>query len=159
MGQPTREMGKKAGMGTKTVAKTQTYVEYIFPGSLFCETWKRPVKGRDPLLVLPKLPVNAFAFRFFERVEAKHGNKLLRGERENDSGTFFVDAEVMTLEDVNAKMPEAGTLIRNMEGNMWEVIVKTRMGNFQPFEKGDCILRRDGKVLAAAKNLKGLERK
>ncbi len=147
------------GAKTKTVVKTQTYVEYIFPGFMFCETEERPVKDRDPQRALEKLPENSFAFKFFDRAEANHGNRLLRGESENYSGTFFIDAEVMTLEEVKAKMPNEGTLIRNMEGNGWKAVVKTRMGNIQPFERGDCVLRIDGKVLVFAGALKKLERK
>lgn len=48
--------------------------------------------------------------------------------------------ERLTVDDVRSLGDGYGTLIANMEGNRWEEVVRTRLGNFQPIESGDVVL-------------------
>lgn len=113
------------------------YVEFLYPGALFSETSVEEVAERDPRKV--QAPRECFGYKFFDRLEVRVGDETLIGESKNHSGTFYF-GRVMTLEDVKREMPEADILIRNMKGNGYDRIVKTRRGNFQPFTKKDKIV-------------------
>jgi len=47
--------------------------------------------------------------------------------------------ELLTSAEVAALPGDHEILLRNMEYNNWDPIVRTRLGNFQPFEDGDVV--------------------
>ena len=48
--------------------------------------------------------------------------------------------KVYTLKEVKKQFPKLKTLIRNIEGNNYKKVIKTRCGNWQPFERGDKVI-------------------
>jgi hypothetical protein len=124
-------------MTTEVTGETKTYVEVMYPGILFSESSVEEVDYRDPYAVAKKYK-NAFGFRFFdqERTEVKVGSKkqTVSGERKNESKFYYPDGETYTVADVKKLKGDHSILISNMEGNGYKKVVRTRMGNFQPFD-------------------------
>lgn len=109
---------------------TKHYVEFFYPGILFSETSIKEIDSRD---IEIEIPNNSFGYRFFDIEEIKLSTgEILTGERKNESGTFY-KGKMYSLEQVKDIFPEHKTLIRNMENNEIDFIVKTNMENFQPF--------------------------
>lgn len=113
------------------------YVEFMYPGAFFSETEVREVKERDPTKL--EVPQGCFGYRFFERQEVQEGGETLFGQPRNYSGTTYF-GKAMTIADVKREMPDAKTLISNMENNGWDKVVKTRRGNFQPLQLEDRVI-------------------
>ncbi|MFA5382740.1 MAG: hypothetical protein WC356_06215 [Candidatus Micrarchaeia archaeon] len=126
------------GKSTKGIIIMRHYVEFFEPGSFFPEKEIREVKERDPTKI--KVPFTVYGFRFFDRKEiVDEDGEYLFGSPKNYSKMFYF-GRTMTLEQVKAEVPNEKILIMNMELNNWKLVVKTRMGNFQPFNKGDQII-------------------
>jgi hypothetical protein len=113
------------------------YVEYLIPGAFFSEREDKAIAKPDPEVALKKAPREAFAFRFWKRNERKIARETLHGQPMYSDKMYFIDGQVMTLKDVEKKMPTAESLIANMKMNGWKKVIQCRTGNFQPFEKGD----------------------
>lgn len=122
-----------------TEATTTTYVAYQHPGSFFSEESVKPVDARNPQQQANDAPDTAFAFFYFdivttvvnvegERIETSSG-------RRNITKTYYIDAELLTSDQVAALPGDHSILLSNMRGNGWDPIVRCRTGNFQPFEE------------------------
>lgn len=116
--------------------ETVTFVEFLFPGTLFPEEKIERHEDREMPVVVPE---GAFCYSFFDVEKTVVGEEEFWGKRKNHSGRFYPDAAVFTLEEVKA-LPDIGFLASNMEANGWEKVVRTRRGNFQPLQPGDTIL-------------------
>jgi len=118
----------------------QTYVRFWLPGAFFGEDYTRKVTGRSIEDITP-LPCGTYAYEFYDvattSIVYKGKRTVLDSKTINESGRFFPNAEVMTVEDVASKVPDSHILIDNMRGNQWSAVVLCRTGNFQPFETGD----------------------
>lgn len=119
---------------------TKTFVTVWYPGSFFAEEDTHEVKERDPMAIAGKYP-RCFAFKFFDQVcgETEIGGEKqkVRSKPRNESPKYFPGGKLMNAEEVEKTVPNSRILVTNMRGNGWDQIVKTRVGNFQPFEK-DC---------------------
>lgn len=122
-----------------TEATTTTYVAYQYPGSFFSEESVKPVVARNPQQQANDAPDSAFAFFYFdivttvvnvegERIETSSG-------RRNIIKTYYIDAELLTSDQVAALPGDHSILLSKMRGNGWDPIVRCRTGNFQPFEE------------------------
>jgi hypothetical protein len=124
-------------MAIEVNGDTKTYVEVMYPGILFSESDVQEVDYRDPDAIAKKFK-NAFGFRFFdqERTQVKVGGKTstVSGERRNESRFYYPDGETFTVDEVKKLKGDHKILISNMEGNGYKKVVRTRMGNFQPFD-------------------------
>ncbi|MFP4189540.1 MAG: hypothetical protein ACLFSL_00710 [Candidatus Woesearchaeota archaeon] len=89
----------------------RTYVEILYPGTFFSETEVKPVENRNPTEF--HAPEGCFGYRFFDREEVVYGEKILRGEPKNYSGTYYF-GKVMTIDEVRLHVPNSSTLISNM---------------------------------------------
>lgn len=118
---------------------TTTYVAFQHPGSFFPEESFVKVASRDTNRDAVEAPKNAFAFFYFdiattvmnvagERIETASG-------RRNISKTYYIDAELLTSDQVAALPGDNRILLSNMRANRWDPIARCRTGNFQPFEK------------------------
>lgn len=87
------------------------------------------------------IPDNAFAFIFFDVIEVKvkrNGEIIkLKSGHINVSPMHYYGGRIMTLKEVEAKMPHDKTLILNMKDNNWKRVIKCRTGNFLPFSDKD----------------------
>jgi len=113
------------------------YVEFYFPGIIVMESSILKIKSRKEEF---KIPDGAYGYRFFDKEEVKIKGEILEGRRKNWSGTYYF-GEVLSLKELKERFPDEDTLIHNMEMNDWEQIVRTTRGIFQPFEKGDKIIK------------------
>lgn len=115
-----------------------TYCEILYPGSFYPEEQVIEVKERHPELIAQKYP-GAFAFQFFDQVkrelEVDGVNRIVSGDRKNLSPKYFPAGELFTKSQVEALGPEYRILRSNMNNDGWGVVVKTRRGSFQPFDK------------------------
>lgn len=127
----------------------QIYVEYYYPGILMSETSQRKVKSRDLSEALRKLPENAFAFRFMERVESKVDGETVRGDFKNYSGMYYPDGTKLSLAEVKKQYKKEKILISNMEINKYDHVVRCRTGNWQPLNKGDQIINIENELKGA----------
>jgi hypothetical protein len=115
----------------------QDFVTLMSPGSFFSEETVYPVDSWDPEAVRARVKPHHFALRFHTR---ERGPDDLDSRVSARSGVYYVGGEVYTLEEVERQFPECGTLIRNMRNNDWARAVRTRIGNWQPFDDGDTLL-------------------
>jgi hypothetical protein len=124
------------------MGEVQQRVEYQFPGVLFAETSSKRVTMRDPLEAVVMAPDESFAFRFYEVTEAPDLGKEFNvtSVPRNFSGWHYIDAQIFTLEDVDAMGDDFHILASNMRCNGWDRVVRCRTGNFQPFETSDTIV-------------------
>jgi len=113
------------------------YVEFYYAGVFMSETEVRSVERRD--LSNVKAPKNCFGFRFFDREETEVDGEMLKGKMKNYSGYYYFGT-VYTKEDVEKYVDNNKILLSNMSGNGYDRVVKTRLGNFQPFYKEDVIM-------------------
>ena len=120
----------------------RTYVEFVYPGVIVNETSVKEVESRDTSEV--KVPDGAFGFRFFDvliaKVECAGKTVELRSDRLNQSPMHYYGGRIFSREEVARKVPDNRILLSNMEGNGWDRVIKTRTGNFQPFEESDVFI-------------------
>jgi hypothetical protein len=117
---------------------TKTFVEILYPGSLFSESTVKVVENREPI----ELPEGAFAFRFFDQTISEVDGETLTGKPKNYSGKYY-KGEVYTLEQLEEEFGGSGKhqiLISNCRYNDWGRVVKTVRGNWQPLEENDVVL-------------------
>ena len=123
--------------------KLSTFVEVLYPGSFYPEESVHKVKARNPNAIAEKYP-KAFCFQFYDvvqkRIVVDGEEQLVSGKRKNKSGRYYPDAALFTVAGLKRLPGDYSILISNMEGNGWSRVVRTRCGNFQPFEEGDHIL-------------------
>jgi hypothetical protein len=118
--------------------KLKHYVEFLYPGIFVSESSVNEVKDRDPDKVV--VPKECFAFLFFDRTETIVDDEILVGKRKNESGRYYINGVIYTLEQVKNQFPESKILISNIQCNKWNKVIKTRAGNWQPFEKNDTVI-------------------
>ena len=104
----------------------------MYAGVFMSESSEEKVKERDHTLI--DAPKDCFGYRFFSREEVESNGETLRGANQNYSGTYYFGT-VMTKEQVEKHVDKPNTLLSNMRSNNWDRVVKTRLGNFQPFNR------------------------
>ena len=124
--------------------KTEHWVEYYFPGLLFSESSTKRLKYRDVDEAVEHFPESAFAFELYD-VEVRKGTledgaSIEDRRTTNKSCRYYPDATTYTVEQVKQLPGDYKILISNMECNKHKRVVRTKAGNWQPFEQGDQIL-------------------
>lgn len=114
------------------------FVEFLLPGFLVSEPIEKPYKKGMPF------PQGCFAYRLFTRKETMSDGEKLCGRNKYQEGMFYPKGSVITsARDVPSKYPGDGNRIlrSNVEINNYPAIVKTPVGNIQPFyPKKDVVL-------------------
>lgn len=124
--------------------KTEHWVEYHIPGTLFTESETHKLSSRSVSEAVKYCPEYAFGFHLFD-VEIRSG-VLEDGERiekkkvVNESGRYYPQGKVYDRDDVKSMGSKYHSLLSNMESHGWSHVVRTRRGNFQPFESQDHLL-------------------
>ena len=115
------------------------YIQWHFAGSFFSNVKLQEVPDRRDTLGDTVPPDGAYGFRFLSRQEVEIDGEVMTGAQRNESPmTYF--GEVLTLEQVKQLPGDNRILISNMEGNGWERVVRTILGNFQPLRDGDVVV-------------------
>lgn len=116
-------------------ATTTTYVAYQIPGVLYSEETVEKVDVRNPQQAAKSAPNNAFAFFYYDVVKTVvdvEGKRIgTASSRLNISKTYYIDAELLTDDQVAALAGDNDILLGNIRGGG---IVRCRGGNFRPFE-------------------------
>ncbi len=110
---------------------TKTYLRISYPGSFVSEQSISEVKNRSMPTELPK---GYFSFNFYDQEEINQGGEKLMGKPKNYSKEYYPGGRLMTLAEVKAEVPNSKILQSNMECNEWDKVIKTRRGNFQPYD-------------------------
>ncbi len=130
--------------GISRPAVTTTYLEYLFPGILMPEISTGPVSSRDPQRAAREAPPHAFAFRFYDVITTTVWDTPLWTGEINASGRYYIDAEKLTIADVEALPGNHRILLGNMRINGWDPVLRCRTGNFQPLQDGDELISGEG---------------
>ena len=117
------------------MAKTKTYVEFLFPGILVLGTEAFPVENRDAEITPPS---GCLGYRFFDRLEETIGGETLIGEEKNYSPTVYFGEEY-SIERVRKDFPTEYVLIGNMENNHIHRAVRTYRGNWLFLRDNDTV--------------------
>lgn len=116
----------------------KTYCEILYPGSFYAEEDIIFVSKREPEKISEKYS-SAFAFQFFDQVkktaEVDGVKRTISGDRKNISPKYFPGGSIFTKDQIEAMGTDFRILRANMDNDGWGVMVKTRRGNFQPFDK------------------------
>ncbi len=117
-------------------SNTAHIVEFaVAAGGLVPETVRTQIPARDPSCVV-NVPAMAYKYRFLDMAVTIQNGAVFTSESGNKSGWYYLPpCRVLTLQQV-----EAGDdliLAENMRTNGWEHVIETRLGNWQPFLKGD----------------------
>lgn len=112
------------------------YVTFLYPGSFVAEESSKEIDSREGKIKAPK---TCFAYYLWDREEHEVNGELLKGSVKNKSGLLYF-GEVMTIQEVEEKVPNNKILISNMRINKWNKVVRTRTGNFQPLRNNDIVI-------------------
>jgi len=115
------------------------FVEFYYPGILVSETSIKEI-SKDTNIDDIEVPKNAYGFKFFKKAYKTENGINLDSDRLNESRMYYVGGVVYSLEDVKKRYPSKEILIRNMENNNYENVIRCRTGNWQVFEDGDFVL-------------------
>lgn len=124
---------------------TQTYVEYLMPGTFFAESETEKVSSRD--ITKLKIPKNAFGFQFFDVTSTVIDGEKLHGKPKNYSKRYLLAEEVLDKEGVKKKIKNNETLLSNMHYNDYKVVAQTRHGNIQPVDKDTVVVNSKGQII------------
>jgi len=116
---------------------TRTYVKFYYVGSFVSETTIKKIRHRDPSSV--KVPDSAYSFMFYDQEFVVDGDTEFTGNIKNRSPDYYPEGKLYSQEEV-LKLRNSSTLLSNMKYNKWEYVIKSRAGNFQPYEEGETVL-------------------
>jgi len=123
-------------------SNTKHYIEWFFPGVFVSETLINSVPTRTRPAKIPK---DAYAYRFFDRLETKIDGETLIGKPKNFSGKVYLDSEIFTLENVKSMTGDHKILISNMENSGMKNVVRTKFGQFFPYNDNDSVEEKEKK--------------
>lgn len=110
-------------------------VEFYYPGSLVSESQCKEINVTDPRNV--KVPEGAYAFQLYtavrREVQVPDGDPpMVAHHRENESVEYYPGGEILSMDDVAALEGDHKILLSNMRCNHWNMVIRSRIGNFQP---------------------------
>ena len=109
---------------------TKHYAIVFFPGFALSNQTTLEVKDRTPESV--PLSQSCFAFAFFDQTEVEFEGELLKGERKNRSGMYYIDGTILSVEDARKEPALRLTNLSHLRPN--ELMVKTRSDSWQWFD-------------------------
>lgn len=102
------------------IITTTTFVACYYPDQPYCTIHK--VINRDPHTV--QVPRGAYCFRYFDEWSTVIDSVTLKSGKLNYSPVYFYGGRLLSLDDVIREMPQLTTLIRSMQVNGYERIIK-----------------------------------
>jgi hypothetical protein len=128
--------------------RTRTTVTPQYPGSFFAEEGHSiEIPDAEPRTALAAVQDDGAWFALEVRTTTQkrwtdgNGGELWVKEDGVPSSTYRIYiGEALTTEDVEKLPGDNSILLANMRSNGWDPIIRTRRGNFQPFEEGDVVL-------------------
>jgi hypothetical protein len=133
------------GLNTTAPLK-RTYVEFLKLIGFFPDFEIREVPSREA--DLGELPERAVAFRFFDRtIFLVNGKEVSSKEPLNVSGFTYIDAEVLSFDDVKRTVRNYSRLLSSMNNRGINYAVRTKTGDVFPLEKGENVINKDREVI------------
>jgi hypothetical protein len=123
----------------------RTYVEYMIFSFFVPEQTVRESPDRDPQRAAWEAPPYTFGFRFFEQASsaATVGTErvVMRSERCNVSGVYYIDAEFLDADQVAALPGNHDNVLSSMRRDGYNHVVHFKAGGwFLPVEAGDTVI-------------------
>ena len=118
--------------------KTKIFITFYYPGFFFSETATYEVANEEKAIKKANADKYWFRYELSRREDIVDGKKTYEGEEEVYKTVVFAK-EICTLEDIERMDKEGkdiGNLLINMKVNHYKKVVKTRRGNWQPWEEG-----------------------
>ena len=130
---------------TSPLQQGGVYAEYYLPGILMSESTTQKLEKRDSQEAARAAPEDAFGFRLFELPTVPRSTREYEivPKRKRVSKMYYIDATLHSLAEVESWGDEYQVLASNMRVNKWDTVVKCRTGNFQPFESGDTVVKKE----------------
>ncbi len=131
-----------------TSTRRERRVTYYLPGTFFAEDTTRRI-GDGPDIVqraAAGAPAGAFCFVLSTVLAAdpvpdgEGGTLRVQPKTVETTGRYYLGGDILDRDGVAALDGDHRILLSNMDGNGWPRVVRTRFGNFQPFEAGDVVL-------------------
>jgi len=115
---------------------TKTYVMYLMAGSCFTDCESRKVSSRNLAFAKRNMPLNAFAFYFFDQTSTKYNGELLTGKMKNMSKVYLPDAKLFTAGELKklGRDKDGSGLYRKAKERGGKLL-QCRVGNWQPFNE------------------------
>jgi hypothetical protein len=122
-----------------------TYVEYMIFSFFVPEMTVRESPDRDPRRAAWKAPPFTFGFQFFEQASstASFGGEqvVMKSERCNVSGVYYLDAEFLDAEQVAALPGNHDNVLSSMYRDGCDRVVHFKAGGwFRPVNDGDTVI-------------------
>lgn len=123
--------------------ESQHFVEYFYPGLLFAESSSRQIATHSVGEALKGMSKKAYGFKLYDkqilRAMVEDGTSTTVEKTLNESGMYYPGGVIYTMAEIKNQQGES-ILYCNMWGNDYKKVVKTRLGNYQPFTDKDRIL-------------------
>jgi hypothetical protein len=125
---------------------SQDFVVFSSPGTLFSENTQRPIDSWDvntamkmATEIVERCGATPYGFRFITK---SRGPEDLDSKQIASSNMYYLGGRVMTVDEVEAEMPDEKILIANMRSNKWDrIIINTNSyRTTQPLLDGDVVL-------------------
>jgi hypothetical protein len=134
-------------MTATTPTRREKRVTYYLPGTFFAEDTTRPIADGPDLVerACVAAPEHAFCFELLTVLVAdpipdgEGGTLTVLPRTVEKSGRYYLGGEVFDERGVEAAGGH-GALLVNMRGNGWARVIRTRLGNWQPFTDEDTLL-------------------
>ena len=114
---------------------------YYSPGSLFAEKDTIELANRDVNEAVTRAPSHAFAFTLHDLHEVDfeydEDRFTVIPKAQNKSGRYYLGGEIFKLDDPALAGDEYRVLRANLEQFEGARAIRTRHGNWQPFEETD----------------------
>lgn len=119
----------------------KTYVEFLSPGLFHSETSRKEVKTRD---IKIEVPEDAIFFIFFDILSAVievDGEKVqFTSEPVNISPKHYYGGKIYAVDEIKRDFPNEQGLIRKIENEGRNKIIRCQTGDWQPFEETDILI-------------------
>ncbi len=124
----------------------KNYVTFYSPGTMVAEMTKKEIASWNVAKALKMMPdikerhgATPYGFSF---TTMKRGLRDFEPKEIAQSGMYYVNCRVQTLEDIEKEGPATATLAQNMRSNGWDRVVTTTEGWrwTQPLREGDTVL-------------------
>ncbi len=118
--------------------KTEIYIKCWFPGIFLShQSSIGPVEFTDPKVAMSRIEKSCYAFQFVEKIVQQaileNGETIEHIGWKDIGKRYFPGGKIYDEGDVKREVKGNENLLENMRINEWPLVVKTRLGNFQPY--------------------------
>ncbi len=131
-----------------STVRTERRATYYLPGSLFPEEITRPIDNGPDIVdrAAAQAPTGTFCFVLSTVLTAdpvsdgRGGTLAVQPKTIDKTGRYYLGGRLFDQDEVAALGDSHRTVLANMQGNRWALVILTSQGNWQPFEDPDVLL-------------------